>query len=381
MVSVDVIILGGGIAALWTLDRLRSAGYSALLLCDDELGSGQSVASQGIIHGGVKYAIPGFEEQSLAFLAEMPGLWRDALAGLAGPDLRGAGLLAENFLVHVRGGLLDGLTAGAARKSLRGATREIAVDVWPAALAGAGGRLFAVDEPVVDVPSVLAALAAEHHDVIGRVDVAQADPTFVDGVLSYGEVRVTCRRLLLAAGAGNEILLSALGLADVATQRRPLHQVMVTGMKEALYCHVVGRATKPLATVTSHPGADGGWTWYVGGGIAEDGAGRDEAEVLDLARRRLPAFFPGADFSDAQWHAFAIDRAEYGGQGGRPGDAVVVERDDVMALWPTKLALAPRLAALVETALRDTIEPSRAGPLPVLQTAGVAPAPWQRMRR
>jgi glycerol-3-phosphate dehydrogenase len=55
--QVDVAILGGGIAGLWLLARLRQAGYSTLLLESQALGAGQTIASQGIIHGGLKYAI------------------------------------------------------------------------------------------------------------------------------------------------------------------------------------------------------------------------------------------------------------------------------------------------------------------------------------
>jgi glycine/D-amino acid oxidase-like deaminating enzyme len=379
MASADVVILGGGIAALWILDRLRAAGYSTVLLSAGELGAGQSIAAQGIIHGGMKYAIPGFEEQALPFLAEMPAIWRAALAGRGGPDLRQARVLAEQFLVHVRAGLLDGLTAGAARGSLRGASREIAKADWPAALRDAGGRLFAVDEPVVDVPSVLAALAgANAAAVFCLPEPAKGDPKFSDGVLHWGDLHIDCQRLVLAAGRGNEDLLLKFGLTEVATQRRPLHQVMVSGMPSPLYAHVVGRSPKPLATVTSHATGAGDWVWYVGGAIAEDGAGKSAAELLALARKKLPELFPGADFSHVDWRTWAVDRAEFGGgEGVRPGDAVLLERGGIMVAWPTKLALAPRLAALVEAALATAIKPSVGAKLPSLPSAKVALAPWQ----
>ena len=381
MASVDVVILGGGIAALWSLDRLRAAGYSALVLCDGELGAGQSIASQGIIHGGMKYAIPGFEEQALAFLADMPDIWRAALAGNGGLDLSGASTLAEHFFVHVRGGLLDGLTAGAARGSLRGASHEIDKTDWPPALAGASGRLFAVDEPVIDVPSVLAALAQANADAIFQLPASAEAPAYGDGVLRIAGLGLACQRLILAAGAGNERLLSAFGVMDVKTQRRPLHQVMVAGMAGPVYAHVIGRNPKPLATVTSHADGAGGWVWYVGGAIAEEGAGKSEAEVLALARQRLPEYFPGADFSNADWRALAVDRAEFGGgEGVRPGDAVLIERGAIMAAWPTKLALAPRLAALVEDTVKRTIKPSATAQLPDLPAAVVASPPWRGAR-
>ena len=57
--STDVLIVGGGIAGLWLNARLRRAGYATLLVEADRLGGGQSVKSQGIIHGGTKYALHG----------------------------------------------------------------------------------------------------------------------------------------------------------------------------------------------------------------------------------------------------------------------------------------------------------------------------------
>ena len=58
-VATDILIFGGGIAGLWTLHRLRRAGFAACLLESSSLGSTQSIGSQGIIHGGLgKLDIP-----------------------------------------------------------------------------------------------------------------------------------------------------------------------------------------------------------------------------------------------------------------------------------------------------------------------------------
>ncbi len=55
-VTVDLVIIGGGVAGLWTLNRLRNAGLNAILLENSSLGGGQTMHSQGIIHSGAKYA-------------------------------------------------------------------------------------------------------------------------------------------------------------------------------------------------------------------------------------------------------------------------------------------------------------------------------------
>ena len=62
---VDVLIFGGGGAGLWLLDELHRAGHRVMLAECDALGAGQTVASQGIIHGGLKYTLPGAMKRKL----------------------------------------------------------------------------------------------------------------------------------------------------------------------------------------------------------------------------------------------------------------------------------------------------------------------------
>ena len=73
--STDVLIVGGGIAGLWLNARLRSQGFSTVLVERDSLGGGQSVKSQGIIHGGAKYALHGALTGASEAIADMPRHW------------------------------------------------------------------------------------------------------------------------------------------------------------------------------------------------------------------------------------------------------------------------------------------------------------------
>ena len=59
VIQTDIAIIGGGIAGLWTLNQLRNRGYNAVLFEQEALGSYQTVGSQGMIHGGIKYALTG----------------------------------------------------------------------------------------------------------------------------------------------------------------------------------------------------------------------------------------------------------------------------------------------------------------------------------
>ena len=75
----DMVIIGGGIAGLWTLAQSRSRGLNAILFEKGALGQGQTISSQGIIHGGSKYALAGSISRATSMISDMPDIWRNAL--------------------------------------------------------------------------------------------------------------------------------------------------------------------------------------------------------------------------------------------------------------------------------------------------------------
>lgn len=46
--TVDIAILGGGVAGLWSLNRLRQAGYNAILIESSSLVQGRLVMPRGL---------------------------------------------------------------------------------------------------------------------------------------------------------------------------------------------------------------------------------------------------------------------------------------------------------------------------------------------
>jgi glycerol-3-phosphate dehydrogenase len=383
-VVVDVAIFGGGIAGLWLLDRLRKDGFSAALLEADQLGAGQSVASQGIIHGGAKYTFGLVLDTAVKELREMPATWRDSLQGASGPDLSRARTLSPRTYMWIPRQLGSGLLGAFSRIAMRSRVQGLPRSKWPDGLDSdaVAGSVYALDELVLDVPSVLEALKAAHRERIRRIPGGEglsfAD---ADGRLRVGDISVSAQRFVLAAGAGNEELLVRAGIDDVRHQRRPLHQVMVAGMKQPLYAHCVGKSTRPLATVTAHPSSEGDYVWYVGGLIAEDGVAESEAGLIQRAQQELPRLFPAADFGAARWATFRIDRAEGAAAGGlRPSGPVVDSRGRFMIAWPTKLALAPALSERVVQLLhRQQVRPgaSQIEALTALPEPDVARPPWE----
>ena len=157
---VDALIVGGGLAGLWLLNVLRGRGYGALLLEAQRLGGGQSLASQGIIHGGLKYALGGRHTPASEALAGMPERWRACLAGKGEVDLRGIQPLSEHSYLFAAGGL-GKLTAFFAAKGLRGRIEKLARRAYPPALQADAfqGQVYRTNDLTLDPRALVARLA------------------------------------------------------------------------------------------------------------------------------------------------------------------------------------------------------------------------------
>ncbi|MGQ7959651.1 NAD(P)/FAD-dependent oxidoreductase [Pseudomonas sp. SP16.1] len=384
--STDVLIVGGGIAGLWLNARLRRQGFATLLVEKGSLGGGQSVKSQGIIHGGAKYALHGALSGASEAIADMPRRWREALAGGGELDLSGVRVLSDAHYLWSPGTLAGNLTSFFASKAVRGRVDQVKGEQLPPALQHPKfkGKVYRLAELVLDVPSLIARLAELAGD--GLLAARQIEP-----LREHGELRglrvdgreIRARRVVLSAGAGNAELLAALGIEQPKQQLRPLHMVLAKGPAlKPLYAHCLGGGPKPRVTVTTHPAADGQWVWYLGGDLAEtDGVARDEAAQIRAAQQEMAELLPWVDQAQTRWATLRVDRAEPAQSGlVRPDNAFLAEQSSLLVGWPTKLALAPDFADRVLAALdRDGVQPGRHAPLPQLPRPPVAPPAWEEL--
>lgn len=384
VVETDILILGGGIAGLWLNARLRGLGYSTVLLEQTALGGGQSLKSQGIIHGGTKYALHGALTGASEAIANMPQRWRDNLNGTGEIDLRGVRMLSDAHYLWSPGNLAGNLTSFFASKAVRGRADQVKGQDLPPVLQNPGfkGKVYRLNEIVLDTPSLIARLAELAGDSLAAA--RQITPFRQDGKLLGLDVDGTaihCQRLVLCAGAGNQALLETLGLQQPAMQLRPLHMVMVKAPSlSPLYAHCLGGGSKPRVTVTSHPAADGEWVWYLGGDLAEaEGVARNEEQQIAAARQELAKLLPWLDLTQAKWAVLRVARAEPAQAGRlRPDNAFLETRDNLLIGWPTKLALAPDLSDRVLEALhKDQLQPARHYSTLPLPRPTLGHTPWQ----
>src|SRR5690606_18518099 len=344
----DICILGGGIAGLWLNARLRQQGYSTLLVEPHALGGGQSSKSQGIIHGGTKYALHGKLTTAAEAIAGMPDRWRACLAGSGELDLRDVRVLSAHHYLWSPGNLISNLAGFLAGKALRGRVDSVKGSELPAVFANPAfkGKVYRLSELVLDVPDVVRKLAELGGDslISGPVRIAGGS----EGVtaVQVGDQPIIARRYVLTAGEGNEALLQGAGILQPAMQRRPLQMVLVKGPNlPALYAHCLGSSPKPRITVTTHPCSDGQWCWYLGGDLAEQGTDMPADQLIQRARQELQELLPWVDLRDCEWATLPVTRAEPAQSGlVRPDNAYLQAVGNALICWPTKLALAPDLS-------------------------------------
>lgn len=380
----DICILGGGIAGLWLNARLRQQGFSTLLVEPHALGGGQSSKSQGIIHGGTKYALHGKLTTAAEAIAAMPERWRACLAGNGELDLRDVRVLSAHHYLWSPGNLISNLAGFFASKALRGRVDSIKGADLPAVFANPAfkGKVYRLAELVLDVPDVVRKLAELGGDslISGPVRIAGGS----EGVtaVQVGDQPIIARRYVLTAGEGNEALLQGAGILQPTMQRRPLQMVLAKGPNlPALYAHCLGNSPKPRVTVTTHPCADGQWCWYLGGDLAEQGTDMPADKLIQRARREMQELLPWVDLQECQWATLPVTRAEPAQSGlVRPDNAYLQAVGNTLVCWPTKLALAPDLSdqALAELA-RQAIKPELPQPSSELPPPTIAAPVWDTL--
>ncbi len=393
--QLDAMVIGGGIAGLWTLDELSRRGLVCALVERDALGAGQTVWSQGIIHGGLKYTLGGLMNPSAEAIRGMPTLWRRCLAGAREPNLADAGVRASHCHLWQTGSLASRLGMIGARAGLRVAPVVLGSEDRPALLRECPGVVARLDEQVIDPAAVLRVLAernagrvvrgeldaVEIHGDGARVRVTGATDFLGESAAREQETRsltVGVRWLVLCAGNGNAALREMMRLGAGRVQVRPLRMVMVRGsVLPELNGHCVDGA-KTRVTITTARDAAGRAVWQVGGEVAERGVSMSANELIRFAQAELLAVLPGVDLSECEWATYDAPRAEAAMPGNRrPDDAVVIEDGCVLTVFPTKLALAPRVAEIVASLVCDSSVSMGAACFDGWERPAVAKGPWE----
>lgn len=380
----DIVIIGAGIAGLWASNHLKSLGYDVLVLENDAIGGGQTLASQGIIHSGLKYAFAGKISSLAQSISAMPDLWRSALKGEGPVNLSAAKSNAESQILLVPNGIMGGLV------QLALGVREIPKNEWPDEIKSSGfkGSAIYMDEPVLDIASVVRALAGDKRSVRScHPERSEGSHGFEilrcaqNDKIILGDNQITFKKLIITAASSNHEIAQELGHdTGLQTQKRPLLMGLLKPAPFPLYAHLVGMSDKPVATITTHKRQDGSLVWYLGGGVAERAKEDNPQNVIDTAKAAFAKYLPNIDFSQVEWATLPIDRVEGKSEkdGWMPDTPTIHSAGNVLYCWPTKLTFAPMLSnRIVEILEKEGVGPSGTKTdWSFLPEAPFAAAPW-----
>ena len=350
------------------------------------------MASQGMIHGGIKYSLSGLLSGASEAIADMPAYWRKCLNGEGDVDLRGCDILSDHFYLWSSSNATSRLSTFFASKATRGRVDKVTGKQLPPLFQTPefSGSVYKLVDMVLDVPALIRRLAEPLQSRIFHIDWRNTSFTTRDDgchaltLQSQGEnIQITASAIVLTAGRGNAELLQQLNATSPKTQSRPLQQVMVKHRHpHTFFGHCLGKESTPRLTISSHPCADGSQVWYLGGSLAEKGAQQNSNTLIQCAQQELAELMPWLDLKEAQWATLNIERAEPLQRNfARPDQAYAAwagNCKNVIAAWPTKLTLAPNLTSqIVDLLAKKAIQPRypRLPKLP-LEHATIASPPW-----
>ena len=371
--NAGVVVFGGGVAGLWTLSKLLREGIPAVLFEAEGIGGRQSLASQGILHSGMKYTLDGAATGQPSILSAMLPIWSDCLRGRGELDLSATEVRSPCTYFWSSGLSLGGLMAPMMLKSKVAAIKDRSG--YPEVFQDPkfSGRVSRIEEQVLDVKSLMRSFQANcagaiHHGrftgVAGRHPdgrVARVTVTLGDG----STVEIAAEAFVFCGGEGNEAAARDLGASEPVGQVRPLGMIIADPVPGELFGHCIVTSRRPRATITTHPTPDGP-VWYVGGNVAEEASRLDDEKAIAFARSELAAMFPWHSWTATRLRVHRVNRAE-------PKQTALVlpegprlrPQGNVTLAWPTKLVLAPALAREVhEWVLPQARSPKSIPPLP-----------------
>lgn len=377
----DIVIFGAGIAGLWTFHSLKKMGYDVLLLEKDSIGCGQTIASQGIIHSGLKFSLAGKVNKLARAMSTMPERWYAALHGEGEVDLSSAKIATKSQQLLIPTGFMGGITRLVTERAFANTVRSVPKDEWSDDIKGSGfkGSVIFMNEPVLNIPTVLRALAEPYRDCIRKITDEQANAPFKflkDHNISAKKVIFT------SAGSNHEIAKNNDHNKGLETQKRPLVQGMMQNAPFPLFAHLIGKTDKPIATITTHEMSDGTLVWYIGGLVAERAIDAPVQDVISAALKAFKTYMPYVDVSNVKWATLPVNRVEGKSKtdSWMPDTPTIHHTEEALYCWPTKLAFAPMFGDMVQDRLKtDNITPShKTSVYDFLPLAEYTQTPWDK---
>lgn len=295
MISVDVVILGGGIQGLVLLRELTAAQYACVLITNADLGSGQTLHSHGLLNSGTGLLTGALHEELHRWTLRYLGRLNVPVYGEDRSFLLAPTALLEQLAPAWEANAYHPHRTD--RSSLPRGFEPL-------------GSTYRVRGFNVDKRRLVETLAAGLEHLVVQGEVIDADDGIRVRERASGEVlSLDPRAVVVAAGCGTKRLLrDVFGLAEPAvakiTYTKP-HMICVRGPEDVLPW--IGTVLSPELIVVGHRDTDDRGsrerlvTWYVTpagtpparyADAPDDGAAEAERSVVAVGIEALVRLFP-----------------------------------------------------------------------------------------
>lgn len=379
--KADIVIFGAGIAGCWLYNLFCKRGYNVLLLENDKIGGSQSVGSQGIVHSGLKFLFGGSTNELSESISIMPDRWKKALKGEDEVDISRAEVTCETQYLYIPKGFMGGFLSLLTKRTMIGNAKDLPQSDWPEPIkqSGFNGRVVYMDEPVLNVPSVMKALCEPYQDGVrhyNECEFIKSASGDIEKIIIDGHEVIVDQCIFTAASGNIEFAKRNGHDAGIETQHRPLLMGMMKNAPYPLFGHCVSASFRPAASITSHRADDGSWVWYMGAAVAEFTKEEDPNTVYDLARKAIHEYLPNVDLSEVEWSVYPVDRVESKTTTGWIPDTPTIHSvGNAHYCWPTKLTFAPILGDLMGDKISGKPSQEKTD-WDFLKKAEYKPAPW-----
>ena len=366
-IDVDIAIFGSGISGLWTYRLLKEKGYQVVLFEEKELGGVQTLASQGMIHGGQRYILQGGLTEHYHSIRNMPKIWNDCFKGEGDIDLRDVKILSKVQHLFSKDNAVSRLIDSFSSEKIKTEVHKLKKDKLPSIFQLSphiGNDTYEMPEPVIDCKSLIKVLSQDYLNNIIHAKtkkIEKSKDSISNVVLEVikndkrEEISVKAKCYVFAAGSGNTVFSNELHQQKTTTQSRPLAQIICRTLPHPIYGHYVDSNPRPRFTISAHPSLlEDGYIWYIGGRLAEEAVISSEEEALLKTYKELEKCFPNIKWSETEWGIHKVTRAEPLTKLGRlPIGPEIKKISNSILAWPIKLTFAPLLGTLIEKSIRE----------------------------
>tara|TARA_R110002124_G_scaffold279502_1_gene452104 strand:+ start:4094 stop:5314 length:1221 start_codon:yes stop_codon:yes gene_type:complete len=397
----DITIIGGGIAGLWICNTLKKLGFNTILIEKNSLCSFQTINSQGIIHGGIKYSLVGKISDTTSNIAQMTQDWdlcfsnniknQKNLLNLSNTKINSE----HHDLCFPKSGLFK-VSSFITSKILSSKCQIIKKNhaEYQSSLntLGFNGIVYRITEKVLDIKSLIQNLYHNISDNIVKLEdykINYLNNKIENISFNFNNQNyiIKSKLYIFTSGQDNqEIINIANNLPK--QQLRPLQMIFAKpDIDINLFAHFINKESKtnkPFVTITTHKNINNKNILYFGGTVAESeyiNIPKDQ-HIYNL-QNKLKKIFPKIKFNNWQWDTAKINRAEaHQSFNKMPNKSFVVQKNNVILGWPTKLTFAPSFAdKILDIITNSNITPSSSTCFDYkkynLNTANIATPCWE----